>query len=500
MAAHAAHVALAIVALALAGGCAEPRPPSATVRVSWQGDVAPLLAACRDCHGGEAPAAGYSLTTYLGALGGGSDEVPNAIAGDASSRLLVEVEAPRDEAHHLPDAAVAVLRRWVVDSELAALGTPLHAAGVLDPSSRDFHGAQVAALGWDLGRCARCHGEDFRGGSAGASCEGCHAGGPTACETCHPLDEARAPRGAQGGQRPYGAGALSGAHRQHVTAGLACAECHRVPEAWDSEGHVRRAGAADAPPAELDFAAAARRGGATPSFDGERCRNVYCHGSTLLDGGAADLAPRWQGGATAGCGSCHGAPPPTHADDRCAVCHPPASAVHLDGAVQVGATAGCSGCHGDERSPAPPRDLSGARAISSLGVGAHRAHLEAPHRLRGPIECAACHLVPAEVSSPGHLDSPAPAEVTASLGWDRRAETCASAWCHGAGRPRWTAQGEVSCGSCHGLPPADAAHAPDLPLSSCATCHPRSVDAFGNILFHPDGITSEHADGDVDLP
>jgi hypothetical protein len=174
---------------------------------------------------------------------------------------------------------------------------------------------------------------------------------------------------------------------------------------------------------------------------------------------------------------------------------------HLDGAVTIGRDPSCHGCHGDASSPAPPRDLAGATAITSPGVGAHRAHLDGPRRLRGPIPCETCHRVPATLLAPGHLDSAAPAEVEPGLGWDRASQTCA-ATCHGAARPRWTSSGEVVCGSCHGIPPADAAHAPGLPLTSCVTCHPRTVDAFGNILLRsgPGGLTSEHLDGDVDLP
>lgn len=495
----------ALIACAACAACAEPRAPVAgEVCVSWQGEVSARLASCTLCHGGAQPAGGYDLTSYLGALGGGGDDVSDAIAGDASSRLLTRLDpVAADEPHRVSDEARAVLRRWVVECEVAALETPVHARGVLDPSSAGFHGATVAALGWDLGRCASCHGERFDGGSAGASCNGCHAGGPTACTTCHALDEAQAPRGAQGGTRPYGAGALDGAHRRHAAAGLACEECHRVPEAWNSEGHVRLAGAVDAPPAEVTFGAAARRGGAQPSYDGARCSGVYCHGATLLDGGAREPVPSWRGAPPATCGSCHGAPPTTHADDRCAACHPTLAIAgrHLDGAVDVGLTSGCSGCHGDASSPAPPRDLSGATATSALGVGAHRAHLDGTHRLRGPIACATCHRVPANLLDAGHLDTAGPAEVEASLGWDRDTQSCASAWCHGPARPRWTSSGQVSCGSCHGVPPADGVHAPGLPLTACAGCHPRTVDAFGNILLGngPDGLTSEHLDGNVDL-
>jgi hypothetical protein len=221
----------------------------------------------------------------------------------------------------------------------------------------------------------------------------------------------------------------------------------------------------------------------------------------LTAGGGRVTAPAWDRPDQAACGTCHGAPPPSHADDRCAACHSTSTsrpAPHQDGVLTVGA--GCSGCHGDATSAAPPRDLSGATFTSALGVGAHRAHLEARHRLRGPIACAQCHRVPAQLHAPGHLDSPGPAEVDASLGWDRGAQTCSTAWCHGPARPRWTSTGEVACGTCHGLPPADANHTPGLPISACTTCHPRTVDAFGNILLSPDGTTSEHLDGNVDLP
>lgn len=500
-----AATALALLAgAAMMIGCAETRAPGAKVCPSWKTTVAPLLAGCTGCHGGESPAAGYALTSYLGALGGGSDELPDAIAGDARSRLLVQLSPETaDEAHRLPAEALEVVRRWVTECELAALDTPVHARGVMDPASAGFHGVELAALGWALERCAACHGEDFSGGTAGASCNGCHAGGPTGCETCHPLDEAAAPRGAQGGLRPYGVGALGGAHRRHAAAGLGCGECHQVPASWDAAGHVRAArGEVDPAPAELSFGAAARRGGASPRYEAARCSGVYCHGATMPAGGGAAPAPAWSDPPVGGCAGCHGAPPPSHADARCEVCHPPGAARHLDGELTIGSAPGCSGCHGDASSPAPPRDLAGATAITAPGVGAHRAHLEGTRRLRGPIACATCHRVPAQLGDAGHLDSAAPAEVAAELGWDRERSACASAWCHGPAQPPWTSSGEVFCGSCHGVPPADAAHAPDLPLTSCAGCHPRSVDPFGNILLTagPDGPTSEHLDGDVDLP
>jgi predicted CxxxxCH...CXXCH cytochrome family protein len=236
-----------------------------------------------------------------------------------------------------------------------------------------------------------------------------------------------------------------------------------------------------------------------PTFADGRCANVYCHGDALHAGGGANPRPVWTDAVVRGCDRCHGAPPPSHAQDRCETCHP-ATAPHLDGAVQIGRTAGCDGCHGRAGDPAPPFDLDGNEFTTALGVGAHQAHLDAPSLLRGPIACTECHLVPASTLAAGHLDSPLPAEVTASLGWDRGAGTCGTAWCHGTAAPIWTLQAQDSCGSCHGVPPAS--HTPGLPLSSCTTCHPRTIDAFGNFLFTtgPTGPVSEHIDGDVDLP
>lgn len=344
----------------------------------------------------------------------------------------------------------------------------VHSDGVLDPASPDFHGRLVAQVGWDLSTCARCHGEDFRGGAAGVPCTTCHAapGGPAACSTCH--DEAPG----------------SGAHAVHTPFG--CAACHRVPDRWDAPGHVL----ADTPPADVtfgDLAAATPPGtmrAGAPSYDAASgaCANVHCHGDTLADAAARTTRPTWNGGPSqAECGACHGAPPATHAAgyDGCGVCHPVDR--HVDGVIDVGRVPG-----------------SGCRACHTEDEGAHASHIAAPRRLRGPIDCTTCHPTPYTVDAPGHLDTAPPAEVILTLGtWDRMARTCVS-WCHGEARPAWDAVGEgaASCGTCHGIPPAGT-HAPSLGLRDCATCHPRTVDGYGNLVVGPAG--SEHIDGDVDL-
>ena len=361
-------------------------------------------------------------------------------------------------------------------------GARIHRAGILDPESGDFHGRELARRDWDFALCQGCHGSDFSGGSAQVSCLSCHRDGPTACTTCH------------------GAGPTSNAHSVHADRGVACAQCHVVPARWDDDGHILHGGVAITGPARVAFGALAAtatpdRAG-PPSWDGATCRSVYCHGDALHAGGGAATQPRWDDPAPAGgCVRCHASPPPSHARNDCATCHP-ASAPHIDGALQIGRTAGCDGCHGTPASPAPPVDLAGNTATTALGVGAHQAHLQGRSRLSAPIACTTCHVVPAAITSPGHIDSPGPAQVVADVGWTRTSQTCATAWCHGPSRPRWTSNGEVSCGSCHGIPPGTPSHTPDMPLTSCATCHPGTVDAFGNIIVT--GTASEHINGVVD--
>jgi predicted CxxxxCH...CXXCH cytochrome family protein len=285
-----------------------------------------------------------------------------------------------------------------------------------------------------------------------------------------------------------------------------------VPASWDAEGHILRAGAVDEAPAEVRFAAAgeaaqtpefASRSG-EPAYDAAtgECSNVYCHGDALADSAASNSRPSWSAAGTgqAECGTCHGDPPATHAIDSCATCHPVA-APHIDGALAIGNGPGCAGCHGSDATGAPPRDLSGNEFSTAIGVGAHQSHLTASMGLRGPLACSECHTVPAQTTSPGHIDSATPAEVAMVGGgaWVRETATCES-WCHGDSRPVWTrvGRGEVYCGSCHDIRPAG--HDPELALTDCVGCHAETVDPFGNILRSgpPGAETSEHMDGEVD--
>ena len=188
--------------------------------------------------------------------------------------------------------------------------------------------------------------------------------------------------------------------------------------------------------------------------------------------------------------------------------------------VPAGGTPTCASCHGSAQSPAPPRDLAGGTSPSSRGVGAHQAHLFGKVVISAPVACDACHPVPAEVGSPGHLDLPLPAEVTfsglavvdgAAPAWN--GTSCSNSYCHGGGsklagdtaavlrNPAWTLGGtQVFCGSCHGAPPSVGPHS-GVVFPNCAGCHPRTVDASGNILVSgpPDARTSFHINGAIDV-
>jgi predicted CxxxxCH...CXXCH cytochrome family protein len=176
----------------------------------------------------------------------------------------------------------------------------------------------------------------------------------------------------------------------------------------------------------------------------------------------------------------------------------------------------CNSCHGSAANSeaargAPPRGLHGVTATTEVGVGAHQLHLRNT-AIRQAIACSECHVVPAKVEDPGHVDQPH-ATITwgplASHGtsptWSREAASCSAVYCHGAtlhgGRepsPVWTFAAEPTftgpfteiCATCHGWPPPP----PHTSITTCSSCHPGTV--------HPDGTIDVagglHIDGKVD--
>lgn len=164
---------------------------------------------------------------------------------------------------------------------------------------------------------------------------------------------------------------------------------------------------------------------------------------------------------------------------------------------------GCSiGCHGADTSNAPPMSLASETATTVSGVGAHQAHLDPASVWHRQVACADCHAVPADVSSPGHMDDgDRRAELTFSgvAGQTTFANGACTSRCHGSaaigGRnstPMWTRVdgSQSTCGSCHGTPPP-APHPTD---TNCATCHPTMEE--GSLTFRD---PSRHIDGVVDV-
>jgi len=214
------------------------------------------------------------------------------------------------------------------------------------------------------------------------------------------------------------------------------------------------------------------------------------------------------------CQSCHGADLSGGAAGvSCQDCH--SLQVAPDGSTS------CASCHGSAQSVAPPRDLAGNTATSALGVGAHQAHVSGKTLISAPIPCSACHVVPAEVGSHGHIDGLRPAELTfsglavadgATPSWDRSKATCSNVYCHGNGghlsgtdallrAPVWTlGTTQAFCGACHGAPPS-APH-PRATFPNCAGCHPYTVRPDGNIIVTGTGAarTSFHINGVIDAP
>ncbi len=192
----------------------------------------------------------------------------------------------------------------------------------------------------------------------------------------------------------------------------------------------------------------------------------------------------------------------------------------------------CNTCHGDFSNPeriSPPRDLSGNIETSARGVGSHSAHVY-ENGLTENIDCFECH--PSETGSNekyvyAHVGNP-PADIefgkfsspNGNSEYDYNLLTCSNVYCHGnfsfsrdssqftfyysdsviTGEkfsPVWNKVDgtQAACGTCHLLPPRghkDAGTDPDA--TTCSSCHPKVVDANGNIIDR-----SRHINGMKDV-
>jgi predicted CxxxxCH...CXXCH cytochrome family protein len=339
--------------------------------------------------------------------------------------------------------------------------------------------------------CGSCHDTMTPGGGLAIADPSRHIDGnldvdsDQACNACHGSGSSDAPPQDTAGNTATSARGV-GAHQQHLATTnrfmpVACTDCHRVPGAVSSVGHI------DSPlPAELVFST---RGGPTTQWNGSRCSNNYCHGATIGAGGTA-TAPLWTtvDGSFATCTACHGNPPPLpHPQNAaCEQCHDDMATPttfsdplrHVDGNLDVSTTQACNSCHGGAND-APPQDTSGNTATTSRGVGAHQAHVAGDATWHKATACDQCHRIPATTTAAGHMDTPLPAELTftglaAGSAWNG---TSCTSYCHGstlaAGGSStnvvWTDTdgSQIQCGGCHGAPPPP----PHPTGSTCDQCH-----------------------------
>jgi predicted CxxxxCH...CXXCH cytochrome family protein len=360
-----------------------------------------------------------------------------------------------------------------------------------------------------------------------ATCDRCHGTGPEVCVQCHggTDNQTGAPPVGLEGETTTDQLAV-GAHTRHLEGGAQadafdCSECHKVPSTLLEIGHL---GLDEI--AELTYGPLA---GAASTWNRSTgiCSNTYCHGN--FAGGDKTNSPQWTGTSQAGCGSCHdvGSSPSqlggnhayhiNSAGLACGDCHASVvdmslnivnTALHVNGAVELltrdqvlcdqchDGTESCVQCHGgtDNLTGAPPVGLEGETATSQLAVGAHTTHMEGGSQADA-FDCADCHVVPAAVADPGHLDGDDIAEIAwsslagASSTWNRSTGTCSNTYCHGefnggdqGNNPQWTGNNQAGCGSCHdvGSSPGSLSGEHSRHVNSeglsCAECHSTVVN------------------------
>ena len=494
--------ALPVLACAsLVLGCTQDRTSAATAPV-FDTDVAPILeASCASCHGATAPAAGWSVTSFLTVIACVEPSgAPAALPSGTAPILTALTIAPH--VGLLTADQQATLTAWVAAGAPAFAGT-VHPPGIVDPRSADFHGRLLRGDYWaqmlnplDANACGQCHagtptpvpGVTFAAPGATA-CTTCHTEplGVLACNTCHgtstttypPPDPCFFP----------GAANTGGAHAAHVmpseesASGVACSTCHPTPTPGPGEmTGLHGNGTVDvifnpalvAPEASYD-----RTTGACA---------VSCH-----DLGGQDPRPKWSDTTTLTCNSCHLSPPANHYPGACNNCHGDTNAtgtaltgsMHMTGSVVLGNGSGlCGACHGTGASPWPT-------------TAAHPGH-ENPTISAG-VACASCHPVPASITSPGHLDGIVHVTFT-GLALSRGAmpvwngTSCSAVACHGANLadpaavPVWadTSGSAAQCGACHGIPPSQHTASTSCSQSDCHS---------GEVSLNAAGVPSITASG-----
>jgi predicted CxxxxCH...CXXCH cytochrome family protein len=486
----------------------------------------------------------------------------NLLARDNSSQLCIDCHAISS---HASDSTSTTYGSWAVvcrdchsphkTTNISLVATeitpPPVGASVPLPrkvvfTNRSGNGAGSFTSPDGSGPCQVCHTQTkyYRADGTGAAhevtnCASCHKheqGLRAGCTACHGTKGRASLAGADSLQEaapPVGADVQAvGAHLAHVNQAtwrptpLPCSECHTMPNTHDNTP-----GSADV---QLT-GALARSGGAIPSYDEgtSRCSNTWCHGGKLAGGGGSNTTPIWTSAASAGCGTCHGNPPPVSvnaAQDHprntdCVKCHPATSAsgsgsTHLDGTVDAPAI-DCTACHGDLSTPDGSTNTTAAAApgfnaaaVDTRGrtsaalpfpatVGAHQAHVNpaASQGFMAAQGCAVCHPLPPNGdvghandviavawSSPANAKGVTPTPAAYGSAWESGGASCSN-YCHSNGGVlaappvttslSWTSTANLSCTSCHdtggaasALSPLHRKHTDAATYKyDCARCH-----------------------------
>ncbi len=174
-------------------------------------------------------------------------------------------------------------------------------------------------------RCYRCHGqvidEDYAFVTADLHNNG-EVNVTVGCTSCHGWNLGASPPQNLEGEcsvEKIGVGAHWPMRHAEIEAHrVNCSNCHSVPLGTWEAGHID----GDHRP-EVEFKFLAALNGAQPTWTGETCANVYCHGATLQGGTLKE--PNWYdtSGDASACGACHRLTDPQgNTDVNCAACHP----------------------------------------------------------------------------------------------------------------------------------------------------------------------------------
>ncbi len=464
-------------------------PPSTGDHVSHM-TRSPTPATCQDCHPDATGTNGNA--TIVAASKALHVDGNKQVALKSGSWTAASKGCSGVSCHSAP----ANTYQWV--------GGGKHPAGYQTPGNNPFHGDDANK---GLASCATsgCHGTNLTGGSAGISCETCHANWKTNCTFCHGGTDN------QTGAPPStvdGATASSdlgvGTHTAHVAGRLkiskpfACASCHPVRTSALDPGHI-------------DGTVQMNMKDPSTGLASNGSCGVYCHGN--FPGGNANNKPLFTaaGGTAASCGTCHAMRPTTgdhtgHATYgiRCTGCHTAATAagdaiadptLHVNGQKDVVAQWGgtmtggtCAVyCHGafpgGNAANKPSWATPGAQPCGSCHTktpttGEHSAHATYGYGCNAchpDVDAAATKITQVALHPNGQND------VALLYGGSFAAGSCAN-YCHGnftggsADRPKWVNGPAMSCTSCHGAPPSTGHHRKHRGYD-CSECHPDATSS-----------------------